>query len=135
MLLLPLFVGASSLPHKIEVFYDSDIKGVKEVAIKGVDVKYFMLDKGDKLTSSLDDILPTNLNSAARFMSDYSNSPEGKAKIRAIVDGYQGVGRAYGIGVKKLPAIVFDEKYVVYGTTNIKDALKLWKELKGKAHE
>ena len=135
MLLSSLFARASSLPHKVEVFYDSDIKGVEEVVIEGVDLKYFMLDKGDKLTSSLDDILPTDLKSAAKFMNEYSNSPEGKTKIRAIVDGYQGVGRAYGVGVKKLPAIVFDEEYVVYGTTNVKDALKLWKELKGKAHE
>lgn len=35
------------------------------------------------------------------------------------------------LGVKKLPAIVFDKKYVVYGETNVGEALENYKLFKG----
>jgi integrating conjugative element protein (TIGR03757 family) len=100
-----------------------------------VELVYYRLDKPSSLQGEINNLLPNNLDDAAAFMSRYANSSEGKRQIQAIVDGYQGVGRAYGLGVSKLPATVIDERYVVYGTTDVAKALEIWKQKRGGLHE
>lgn len=39
-----------------------------------------------------------------------------------LTRAYQSLLDAYTLGVEKVPAVVLDEKYVVYGTTNIRVA-------------
>lgn len=46
-------------------------------------------------------------------------SPGWRQKEQQIAQAYQGVIQAYGIGLKKYPAVVFDDLYVVYGTTDV----------------
>ncbi len=126
---------ASTQPKKIEVFYDHSSGSVVETDISGVELVYYRLDKPSSLQGEINNLLPNNLDDAAAFMSRYANSSEGKRQIQAIVDGYQGVGRAYGLGVSKLPATVIDERYVVYGTTDVAKALEIWKQKRGGLHE
>lgn len=125
---------ASTQPKKIEVFYDFSAGNVSEIEIAGVELVYYQLDKPAGLQGDISKKLPTNLDDAAAFMSRYANSDEGKKQIQAIVDGYQGVGRAYGLGVNKLPAAVIDEHYVVYGTTDVNQALRIYQK-QGGNHE
>lgn len=121
-------------PKKIEVFYDYSAGNVSEVEVAGIELVYYQLDKPAGLQGEISKKLPTNLDDAAAFMSQYANSEEGKKQIQAIVDGYQGVGRAYGLGVNKLPATVIDERYVVYGTTDVNQALRIYQK-QGGTHE
>lgn len=58
-------------------------------------------------------------------------SPDWQQKEQQIVQAYQGVIQAYGIGLKKYPAVVFDERYVVYGTTDVALAEAKLAERKG----
>ncbi|WP_025121907.1 MULTISPECIES: TIGR03757 family integrating conjugative element protein [unclassified Serratia (in: enterobacteria)] len=46
-------------------------------------------------------------------------SPDWQQKVQQIAQAYQGVIQAYGLGLKKYPAVVFDDLYVVYGTADI----------------
>ncbi|CNI00351.1 TPA: TIGR03757 family integrating conjugative element protein [Yersinia enterocolitica] len=46
-------------------------------------------------------------------------SPDWRQKEQQITQAYQGVIQAYGIGLKKYPAVVFDDRYVVYGTADV----------------
>ncbi|ERK11950.1 hypothetical protein L580_4221 [Serratia fonticola AU-P3(3)] len=46
-------------------------------------------------------------------------SPDWQQKEQQIVQAYQGVIQAYGIGLNKYPAVVFDDRYVVYGTADV----------------
>lgn len=46
-------------------------------------------------------------------------SPDWQQKEQQIVQAYQGVMQANGIGLKKYPAVVFDDLYVVYGTADV----------------
>jgi len=46
-------------------------------------------------------------------------SPGWQQKEQRVVQAYQGVIQAYGIGLKKYPAVVFDDHYVVYGTADV----------------
>lgn len=44
----------------------------------------------------------------------------------AIGQSYKCRWTAYELGVKQLPAVVFDKKYVVYGTTDLREARGVW---------
>lgn len=122
-------------PKTIEVFYDYSAGKVAEIEIVGVELSYYQLDEPVSLQDEISKVLPTNLEDATIFMGQYAASEVGKNKIQKIVDGYQGVGRAYGLGVTKLPAVVVDGRYVVYGTTDVNDVLRIWKNKQGGASE
>lgn len=42
---------------------------------------------------------------------------------RRLADAYQGVTDAWSLGVTKIPAVVVDRRYVVYGETDVSRAL------------
>jgi len=42
---------------------------------------------------------------------------------RRLADAYQGVTDAWSLGVTKVPAVVVDRRYVVYGETDVSRAL------------
>lgn len=46
-------------------------------------------------------------------------SPDWQQKEQQIAQAYQGVIQAYSLGLKKFPAVVFDDRYVVYGTADV----------------
>lgn len=46
---------------------------------------------------------------------------------RALVQACQGVIQAWQLGLKKYPAVVFDDRDVVYGTSDIACARSYWK--------
>ena len=48
-----------------------------------------------------------------------------------LKDAYSGATRAWSLGLEKYPAIVFDDQFVVYGTTDValaEQRLKAWQE-------
>lgn len=51
-----------------------------------------------------------------------------KTSSQAMSEKVQCVSYAHALGVKNFPAIVFDEKYVVYGMTNIQAALQIYQD-------
>tara|TARA_R110001583_G_scaffold88182_3_gene228992 strand:+ start:8216 stop:8662 length:447 start_codon:yes stop_codon:yes gene_type:complete len=54
------------------------------------------------------------------------NSPEWTAHDAAFGAGSKPIIEAIQMRVQKLPAIVFDEKYVVYGVTSLAQAVRLY---------
>ncbi|MGL4858494.1 MAG: TIGR03757 family integrating conjugative element protein [Enterobacteriaceae bacterium] len=58
--------------------------------------------------------------------------PDWQQKEQQIVNAYQGVLRAYSLGLKKYPAVVFDDNYVVYGTADVTLARQKLAQYKGK---
>lgn len=63
--------------------------------------------------------LSTDPRQAEQQAKAIQQSPDWHQKEKKIVQAYQGVIQAYGIGLKKYPAVVFDDRYVVYGTTDV----------------
>ena len=47
----------------------------------------------------------------------------GQALQRRIGSAYQGVADAWGLGIAKVPAVVVDRRYVVYGETDVARAV------------
>ncbi|MGG6108163.1 TIGR03757 family integrating conjugative element protein [Pantoea allii] len=58
-------------------------------------------------------------------------SPAFRQNQQALAASYAGVAHAWSIGLEKYPAVVFDDKWVVYGTTDVAAArakLNAWRE-------
>jgi integrating conjugative element protein (TIGR03757 family) len=47
----------------------------------------------------------------------------GEALQRRIGHAYQGVAEAWGLGVARIPAVVVDRRYVVYGEPDVPRAI------------
>lgn len=46
-------------------------------------------------------------------------SPDWKHKEQKIIQAYQGILQAYNLKLEKYPAVVFEDRYVVYGTADV----------------
>jgi integrating conjugative element protein (TIGR03757 family) len=58
-------------------------------------------------------------------------SPGWQQKEQQIAQAYQGVIRAWKTGLKKYPAVVFDDRHVVYGTADVSLAREKLAEFEG----
>lgn len=121
---------------QIDVFFDSTTQQPRQpLSMPGYKVTAYQLDKSEAIKAELNAKMPVNIDDAAAFMRNYSDSAEGRRVVQSIVDGYQGVGKAFSMGVKQLPAVVIDERYVVYGTVDIGVALDLYENSEGRAND
>jgi len=123
-LILSWEIKAETL-SSIDVFYTESQSVQVLNSVNGVKPKYFNLDSSRLQQEKINLNMPSNLKAASNYMSRFANSDKGKQVIRTIVDGYQGVGEAFRLSVRELPAVVINKKYVVYGTVDAKRAVSL----------
>ncbi|EEM1156958.1 TIGR03757 family integrating conjugative element protein [Salmonella enterica subsp. enterica serovar Panama] len=62
---------------------------------------------------------------AVRQAQAVLNSPAWNKRQKELVGQYRGMIEAWQIGLKKYPAVVFDNRDVVYGTADISQAVAL----------
>ncbi|EKN3986329.1 TIGR03757 family integrating conjugative element protein [Yersinia enterocolitica] len=63
--------------------------------------------------------LPADPHQAELAAQAVLQSPDWKHKEQKIIQAYQGVLQAYNLKLEKYPAVVFDDRYVVYGTVDV----------------
>ncbi|MBD2813987.1 TIGR03757 family integrating conjugative element protein [Xenorhabdus sp. Flor] len=68
--------------------------------------------------------ISVNANNSS-LITELLQSPEWREKERNMITVYQGIIRAWELGIKKYPAIVIDDRYVVYGSTDVTRAQTL----------
>lgn len=56
----------------------------------------------------------------------------GAALQRSLATAYQGVTDAWSLGVTKIPAVVVDRRYVIYGVPDVNRAVSLIEEYRSK---
>lgn len=87
-------------------------------------VRVIQLDAPALIESGLAAQLPSDPQQAATAIRERLR--EGGADLqRRLQEAYQGVTDAWRIGVTKVPAVVVDQRFVVYGTQDIDRALSL----------
>ncbi|AJJ25257.1 hypothetical protein CH49_2911 [Yersinia enterocolitica] len=75
--------------------------------------------------------LPTNPVQAEKQVRKLLASPTFKLQQQQLAAAYQGIMKAWSLGLEKYPAVVFDDQWVVYGTTDIDVATQqftIWRE-------
>ncbi|WP_313464124.1 TIGR03757 family integrating conjugative element protein [Pseudomonas nitroreducens] len=90
----------------------------------GAGIRLIQLDEQQRLEEQLSRLLPANPQQAAAAAQKILNGPEGTRIQRDLLEAQQGVTDAWSVGVEKLPAVVVDRKYVVYGQPNVALALQ-----------
>ncbi len=77
------------------------------------------LDAPDTVQRQLFGELPADPVQAERVAKAIIQSPGWQQKQQQITLAYQGVLQAYSLKLVKYPAVVFDDRYVVYGTADV----------------
>ncbi|UQS92852.1 TIGR03757 family integrating conjugative element protein [Pseudomonas chlororaphis subsp. piscium] len=86
------------------------------------DADVTQLDVGLQLEDELAAALPADPEQAAAVVQRRLEQG-GAALQRRLAAAYQGVAEAWSLGVTKVPAIVVDHRYVIYGEPDVALAL------------
>lgn len=95
------------------------------------DITVTELDAPDRLQSELFGPLSANPAQAEQQARAVIASQAFRQSQQAMAGRYAGVAHAWSLGLEKYPAVVFDDKWVVYGTTDVAAArakLDAWRE-------
>ncbi|WP_267443772.1 TIGR03757 family integrating conjugative element protein [Erwinia psidii] len=90
-----------------------------------------VLEDVQRLEPSLFPSLSSEPTQAQRQAELRMRRPDWKAQEARLIRAYQALTDAYMLGIKKVPAVVFDDRYVIYGTTDVRLAeqkLNAWQE-------
>ncbi|EGI3981530.1 TIGR03757 family integrating conjugative element protein [Escherichia coli] len=91
------------------------------------DVVVVLLDEPDQLQAEMFGELPADPQQAEAQVRQVMASSAWQQKQLQLNDSYRLVVRAWELGIKKVPAVVFDDRDVVYGTTDVDVATSLRK--------
>lgn len=84
-----------------------------------------LLDEQQILEERLTSLLPKSPQLAAKAFEALMASPEGQQLNQQLAKAQQAKAKAWGLGITKVPAVVVDQRYVVYGEPNVQRALQL----------
>lgn len=94
-------------------------------------VLVYQLDSADRLEKSLFPALSDNPAEAEQQVRGIMQQPDWKVREAQLTAAYQVLTDAWSLGIARVPAVVFDDRYVVYGTTDTTLAKQLfdkWRE-------
>lgn len=94
----------------------------KASPISGTADRQILLDEAVRLESELAANLPSDPERASAIVQQRLKLG-GTDLQRRIGTAYQGIADAWSLGVTKVPAIVVDRRYVVYGETDVARAV------------
>ncbi len=80
------------------------------------------LDEAHRIEAELSAELPTDPEQATAIVKRRLSSG-GAALQRRIASAYQGVADAWSLGITSIPAVVVDQRYVVYGEPDVARAI------------
>ncbi|MDU8600639.1 TIGR03757 family integrating conjugative element protein [Pseudomonas syringae] len=81
-------------------------------------VRVILLDESERLEAKLSEGLPANQQQAVAIMQQRLKSNDAQRLQRDLALAQQDLVDAWSMGVTKVPAVVVDRKFVVYGETN-----------------
>ncbi|VVM79891.1 hypothetical protein PS663_02264 [Pseudomonas fluorescens] len=86
-------------------------------------VRIIRLDDQQRLEELLSQHLPNDQRQAEATIQRYLATPAGKRLQSDLVQAQQGITDAWSVGVEKIPAVVVDRRYVVYGEADAAKAI------------
>ena len=114
---LPL-AATDSLATATEVWIITD----RAHPVTGHAERHILLDGVTQIEAELAAGLPPDADKAAAIVQQRLR--QGSTDLqRRIAAAYQGVTDAWSLGITKVPAVVVDRRYVVYGETDVASAV------------
>lgn len=96
------------------------------------DIPVVYIDAPERMQVDMFGTLPANAELAEKQARNFLSSPAFAAQQQQLTLAYQGLMKAWSLGLAKYPAVVFDDKWVVYGTTDVSVAMQhmsRWREV------
>ena len=93
--------------------------------------RLILLDDLERLEAKLSEGLPADPQRAAAIMQQRLRSSDAQRLQQDLVAAQQNLVDAWTLGVSKIPAVVVDRKYVVYGDTDVGSATQSIARWKG----
>lgn len=87
--------------------------------------RVIVLDEQQRLEDHLTSRLPSHPTQVAATIQAYLASPEGTRFQHELIQAQQGITDAWSLGVEKIPAVVVDRRYIVYGEADVAKAIAL----------
>ncbi|MDY4281314.1 MAG: TIGR03757 family integrating conjugative element protein [[Pasteurella] mairii] len=93
---------------------------------------FYHLDKVEQWEEQISQALSANPAQAERQAKAFFQRPDSQTKIRELQLAYQGVIVGWQMGIRKVPAVLFDSpkfgQTVVYGVNDVQQAITLWEQ-------
>ncbi|HEI2455718.1 TPA: TIGR03757 family integrating conjugative element protein [Escherichia coli] len=86
------------------------------------EVQVVLLDGPQQLQDAFFGPLPADPEAAEAVVREHMQSPEWASAQADLAERYRLVTHAWLLGLEKYPAVVFDDREVVYGTTDVAQA-------------
>lgn len=86
--------------------------------------RVILLDEQQRLEDHLTSRLPADPSKAREAIQAYLSSAEGMQFQHRLASAQQGATDAWSIGVEKVPAVVVDRGHVVYGESDVDQAVR-----------
>jgi integrating conjugative element protein (TIGR03757 family) len=109
--------------ESVSVFTTSRLTVTRSRAVESTT---YQLDEADELVRQLGTDLPNDQQAAQTEVFKRMAMPAGKAMVARLGKLFGGVVKAWSLGVTKLPAIVINERYVVYGVYSVDEAVQIF---------
>lgn len=113
-LLIPLLVLSTQSVASTTIYTDSNTP-----LLNTKDSQIIYLDASDIIQKQLFNDLSRDPNQAEQEVRSIIQSSDWQQKQHQITQAYQGILHAFALKLTKYPAVVFDDHYVVYGTTDV----------------
>lgn len=123
-------------PVRVEVFTarDQAIQPLEPGDLSAsTTIEVYEVDGTERFESILSEQLPPDPEAAKRLAQERLGQLDG-SQIEDARRAALGLVKAAEHGIERYPAIVFDGQAVVYGVTDIGEALRLYRERRGRVH-
>lgn len=90
----------------------------------GPGVRVILLDDVDRLQAKLSQGLPADPQQAMAIVRQRMQSPDGQRLQKDLALAQQGTADAWALGISKIPAVVVDRQFVVYGEPSVPVAVQ-----------
>jgi len=115
---LLLYLLAGNAAAEVWVITDSRHSVTGNASVQRV----IQLDTAQHIETELSANLPVDPQQATHLVQQRLNQG-GQALQQRLREAYQGITDAWSMGIATLPAVVVDQRYVVYGEANLDKAL------------
>ncbi|HEI8458905.1 TIGR03757 family integrating conjugative element protein [Proteus mirabilis] len=113
-LLIPLLVLSTQSVASTTIYADSNTP-----LLNTKDSKIIYLDTPNIIQQQLFNDLSRDPKQAEQQVKSIIQSSDWQQKQHQITQAYQGILHAFALKLAKYLAVVFDDRYVVYGTTDV----------------
>ncbi|WP_232104448.1 TIGR03757 family integrating conjugative element protein [Pseudomonas oryzihabitans] len=107
-------------------FATADVLAISDAAhplINSAGARVVLLDVPERLEQKLSEGLPADPRQAAAIMQQRMRSASAQQLGRDLAKAHQDVADVWSLGVTKLPAVVVNRQYVVYGQPDVAAAV------------